>query len=63
MARSGPECGLFTTSSETNMRTLFESQGDPHLVSLSPKQDSEKKKIYKDYVDGTAVLKNLKNKK
>jgi hypothetical protein len=30
---------------------------------LSPKQQSERQKIYKDYADGAAALKNLKNKK
>ncbi len=54
---------LFTAPSETNMHTLLESQGDPHLTSLSPKQHSERQKIYKDYADGAAALKNLKNKK
>jgi hypothetical protein len=54
---------LLTAPSETNMCTLFESQGDPHLTPLSPKQCSERQKIYKDYDDGAAVLKNLKNKK
>jgi hypothetical protein len=38
---------LITAPSETNMRTLRESQGDPHLTSLSPKQHSERQKIYK----------------
>jgi hypothetical protein len=54
---------LFTTPSETNMRTLLESQDDPHLTPLSPKQESERQKIYKDYTDGAADLKNLKNTK
>ena len=54
---------LLTAPSETNMRTLLESQGDPHLTPLSPKQQSERQKIYKDYADGAAALKNLKNKK
>jgi hypothetical protein len=30
---------------------------------LSPKQHCKRKKIYKDYADGAAALKNLKNKK
>jgi hypothetical protein len=54
---------LLTAPSETNMRTLLESQGDPHLTPLSPKQHSERQKIYKDYVDGAVALKNLKNEK
>ena len=35
---------LLTAPSEANMRTLLESQGDPHLTSLSPKQHSERQK-------------------
>ena len=54
---------LLTTPSETNMRTLLESQDDPHLKPLSPKQDSERQKVYKDYVDGAASIKNIKGKK
>jgi hypothetical protein len=54
---------LSTTPSETNIHTLFESQGDPHVTPLSPKQQSERQKIYKDYADGVGTLKNLKNKK
>jgi hypothetical protein len=54
---------LLTAPSETNMHTLIESQGDPHFTSLSPKQHCERQKIYKDYADGAAALKNLKNKK
>ena len=54
---------LLTAPSEANMRTLLESQGDPHLTPLSPKQHSERQKIYKNYADGAAALKNLNNKK
>ena len=54
---------LLTAPSEDNMRTLLESQGHPHLTSLSPKQRSERQEIYKDYADGAAALKKLKNKK
>ena len=43
---------LLTTPYEANMRTLLESQGDPHLTPLSPKQHSERQEIYKDYADG-----------
>jgi hypothetical protein len=32
-------------------------------MPLSPKQQSERQKIYKDYADDAAALKNLKNKK
>ncbi len=54
---------LLTSPSETNMRTLLENQGVTHLTPLSPKQHSERKKIYKDYADGAAALKNIKDKK
>jgi hypothetical protein len=54
---------LLTAPSEDNMRTLLESQGHPHLTPLSPKQHSERQEIYKDYADGVAALKKLKNKK
>ncbi len=54
---------MFTAPSETNMRTLLESQGDPHLTPLSPKQHSERQKIYKAYADGGASLNNLNKKK
>ena len=40
---------LLTVPSETNMHTLFEFQGDPHLTPLSPKHHRERQKIYKDY--------------
>ncbi len=54
---------LLTVPSEDNMHTLIENQGDPHLTSLSPKQHSERQKIYKDYADGAVSLNNLNNKK
>ena len=54
---------LLTAPSEANMRTLLESQGDPHLTPLSPKQHSERQKIYKNYADGAAALISLNNKK
>ena len=53
---------LLTAPSETNMRTLLESQGDPHLTPLSPQQQSERQKIYKAYADGAAALNNLNKK-
>jgi len=57
------EMVLLTAPSEVNMRTLFESQGDPHLTPLPQKQHSERQKMFKDYADGhaAAALKNLKN--
>jgi hypothetical protein len=54
---------LLTTPSETNIRTLLENQDDPHLTPLSPKQDSERQKIYKVYADGADSIKNIKDKK
>jgi hypothetical protein len=35
---------LLTAPSETNLRTLLESQGDSHLTPRSPKQHSERQK-------------------
>jgi hypothetical protein len=35
----------------------------PHLKQLPTKQHNERQKIYKDYADGAAALKNLKNRK
>jgi hypothetical protein len=45
------------------MRTLLESQGDPHLKSLSPSEHKERQGIYSDYAAGAAALKNLKSRK
>ena len=54
---------ILTVPSETNMHTLFENQGDPHLTPLSPKHHRERQKIYKDDSDNVSALKKLKNKK
>jgi hypothetical protein len=54
---------LLTAPSEVNMRTLLESQHDPHLTSLSPKHHCERQKIYKSYAHGAAALNNLNKKK
>ncbi len=54
---------LITAPSEDNMLTLLESQGDPHLTPLSPKQHSERKKIYKNDTDGATALRILNRKK